>query len=53
MSSRVSVRLDDETEKQIEELIERFQKGSISKITVSDVIRKAVETLHEVSTVGK
>lgn len=51
MASRVSVRLDDETEKQIEELIERFQKGSISKITVSDVIRKAVETLHEESAV--
>lgn len=53
MASRVSVRFDDETEQLVEELIERFQQGSISKITVSDVVRKAIETLHQETTVKK
>lgn len=53
MASRVSVRFDDETEKLVEELIQVFQQDSISKITVSDVVRKAIETLHQESTVQK
>ena len=51
MASRVSVRFDDDTEKMIEELIQHYQKGSISKITVSDVVRKAIEQLHQEFTV--
>lgn len=51
MASRVSVRFDEETEKLVDELIERYQKNSISKVTVSDVVRKAIESLHKESTV--
>ena len=51
MASRVSIRLDDDTEKMVEELIQFYQQGSISKITVSDVVRKAIEQLHQQLTV--
>lgn len=47
MASRVSIRIDDETEKLVDELIVKFQQNSISKVTVSDVVRKAIESLHQ------
>lgn len=50
---RISVRLDDDTQKMIEKLIDLYQKDSISKVTTADVIRKAIETLHKESTATK
>ena len=48
--TRISVRLDDDTQKKLDYLIEQYQKDSISKITVADVIRKAVDThYHELT----
>ena len=49
--TRISVRLDEETKRQLDELINFYQADSISKITVADVIRKAVDTLYQDSTV--
>lgn len=50
---RISVRLDDDTQKMIEFLVDQYQKNSISKVTTADVVRKAVETLYKESTVSK
>lgn len=50
---RISVRLDDDTQKMLDYLVDLYQKDSISKVTTADVIRKAIENLHKESTVTK
>lgn len=47
MVKRVTVRFEDETMRDIEELIAFYQKDSIATVTVSDVIRKSIECLHK------
>lgn len=50
---RISVRLDEDTQKKIDSLIEHYQKDSISKVTVADVIRKAVDNLYDSQVINK
>ncbi|WRU97882.1 hypothetical protein RYX51_22885 (plasmid) [Priestia filamentosa] len=48
VSERPSIRLDENGQKQLQDLIDLYQKNSITRITVTDVLLLAVDTLHEI-----
>jgi Arc/MetJ-type ribon-helix-helix transcriptional regulator len=52
MATNMSVRLDDDTERKLDELVEYFNASLLEGITVgrvkrSDVVRAAIESLHD------
>lgn len=47
MSRNIGFRASEETKKKVDEIAEHLQKFSLSKISASDVLRHAIDKLHE------
>ncbi|MCY8232001.1 hypothetical protein [Priestia endophytica] len=47
LGERLSVRLNDKVRGQVRDLMNLYGKESIGKVTVADVVRYAIDNLHE------
>lgn len=43
----VSIRLDDKTKKQLDDLLQYLQDKSFGTVTTTDVIKAAISEMHE------
>ncbi|MCF2132204.1 hypothetical protein L1I79_38200 [Strepomyces sp. STD 3.1] len=47
VGERPTIRFKEKERQQIQDLINLYQRESISKVTIADVVRYAIDNLHE------